>query len=76
MDWTPANGGPYPDFNGLLTVHYADGGLAELQLSGKYAPPLGPVGKGFDLVLGQRIAANSCRNLLKDLGRRIEELCP
>jgi hypothetical protein len=76
VDWTPANGGPSPDFNGLLMVHYAYGGLAELQLSGKFAPPLGAPAKDFDLELGQRIAANSCRSLLKELGHRIEDAVP
>lgn len=76
VDWTPANGGAYPDFTGILAVHYAAGGLAELQLSGKYAPPLGAVGKGFDLALGQRIASNSCKHLLEELGHRIQERCP
>lgn len=76
IDWKPENGGPYPDFNGSLSLCYSSGGAAELQLSGKYAPPLGTVGRGFDLVLGQRIASNSCRNLLKELGHRIEERCP
>lgn len=76
VDWTPANGGAYPDFNGLLALRSAPDGLAELELSGKYAPPLGAIGKGFDLALGQRIAANSCKNLLEELGHRIQERCP
>lgn len=73
IHWEPENGGPFPQFRGWLSVQYADGDVAQLEIRGDYAPPLGIVGKGFDLVLGQRIAAQTCKNLLAEIGELVEE---
>lgn len=70
--WTPEHGGPFPDFRGYLSVQYASDGRAQLEIRGEYAPPLGALGKGFDLIAGQRIASLTCRNLLADFAARIE----
>lgn len=71
--WTPEEGGPYPDFEGELTVRadetYND---AILELRGTYTPPLGLAGKAFDAVAGFRIAAKTTRGLLASLGGRME----
>lgn len=75
IHWIPENGGPFPEFNGLLALRYTSGGPAELEISGEYLPPLGAFGKGFDLVLGQRIASQTCRNLLAEIAGRIEQAC-
>jgi len=73
IHWEPENGGPFPEFSGWLSVQYASGGFAQLEVRGEYAPPLGAVGKGFDLMLGQRIAAQTCKNLLGDIAGLVQD---
>ncbi len=74
VHWTPEGGGPYPDFDGELTVR-ADESYrrAVLELRGEYKPPLGPFGQAFDLVLGAKIAARTARALLEEIARVMEE---
>jgi hypothetical protein len=71
--WTPESAGPYPDFAGEITVRadedYHD---AVMEISGDYAPPLGAVGKAFDLVLGGKIASATSRSLLHRIGGAME----
>jgi hypothetical protein len=71
--WTPEEGGPYPDFEGELTVR-ADETYegAILELRGTYTPPLGLVGKAFDVVAGSRIASATTRGLLGSLASQME----
>jgi len=72
--WTPQNGGPYPDFAGEITVR-ADESYrgAVLELTGDYAPPFGPVGRAFDMVLGTKIAASTARSLLRRIADTMEQ---
>jgi hypothetical protein len=74
VHWTPEDGGPYPDFDGALTVR-ADESYrrAILELRGEYRPPLGTFGQAFDLVLGARIAAGTARGLLNEIGAVMED---
>ncbi len=73
LHWEPA-GGLYPVFDGTLTVR-ADESYASavLELQGTYNPPLGAAGAAFDAMIGQRIAAETARELLRTLGTTIEE---
>lgn len=73
VHWTPEGGGPYPDFDGELTVR-ADESYrrAVLELRGEYKPPLGTFGQAFDLVVGAKIAAGTARTLLKEIARAME----
>lgn len=69
IHWTPEGGGPYPDFDGELTVRADDDYTnCVLELVGEYKPPGGMLGKSFDLVAGSRIAALTARALLERLG--------
>ncbi len=70
--WTPENGGPFPDFSGRLSVQYVDDGCVQLEIRGEYTPPFGAIGQGFDLTVGQRIAARTCKNLLVEIAERID----
>ena len=71
--WTPHEGGPYPDFDGTLTVRAdEDFNSCILELQGNYEPPLGFVGAAFDAVLGSRIASATAREFLRRIGRDIE----
>lgn len=69
VHWTPDGGGPYPDFDGELTVRAdEDYPSCVLELAGEYRPPGGALGEAFDYVLGARIAALTGQTLLKRLG--------
>lgn len=74
VHWTPEGGGPYPDFDGELTVR-ADESYrrAILELRGEYKPPLGAFGQAFDLVVGAKIAAGTARALLQEIAQTMEE---
>lgn len=73
VHWTPKDGGPYPDFDGELTVRadydYSD---AILELTGDYRPPGGAIGAAFDRTLGARIASSTATKLLAEIGARLE----
>jgi len=72
VTWKPQGGGPYPSFAGTLTVRAdEDWNVAALELTGSYEPPMGIVGKAFDLLLGARLATTTAEALLRDLGGRI-----
>ena len=73
VHWTPEGGGPYPDFNGEVTVR-ADESYRRsiLELRGEYLPPLGAVGRAFDLVAGSKIAAATARVLLGNIAAEME----
>jgi len=68
VQWSPAGGGPFPMFEGSLTISEdEDYGTCVLTLSGEYDPPLGVVGKGFDAIVGRRIAIATARRLLEQI---------
>jgi len=73
LHWEAVSG-LYPIFDGTLTVR-ADESYASavLELHGTYNPPLGVAGAAFDAMIGQRIAAETARELLRQLGTTIEE---
>jgi hypothetical protein len=49
----------------------------QLELEGKYAPPLGVVGKAVDAVIGHRIAQASMHRFIQEVAARLrEELAP
>ncbi len=73
IHWTPKGGGPYPDFDGELTVRADETySSAILELRGTYRPPAGPLGAAFDHVVGQRIATATAQALLGELARGME----
>ena len=68
IHWKP-QAGPYPEFDGELTVR-ADETYesARLELTGSYRPPGGALGAAFDWAAGSRIASATARALLARLG--------
>jgi hypothetical protein len=68
IHWRP-QAGPYPEFDGQLTVR-ADETYesARLELTGSYRPPGGALGAAFDWAAGSRIASATARALLARLG--------
>jgi hypothetical protein len=75
VHWEAESGGPYPVYDGELSIGAdEDYDAFWLVLDGTYAPPGGPAGKVFDVVIGQRIAAASARGLLSEIRAEIEVL--
>jgi hypothetical protein len=73
VHWEPSPPGPYPVFDGTLTVRSAeDYDSAILELSGRYEPPLGSLGKIFDAAIGHHLAQATARDLLAAIGDRME----
>jgi hypothetical protein len=73
VHWTPEGGGPYPDFDGELTVRAdEDYTSSVLELSGEYTPPGGALGQAFDYVVGSRIATITAQTLLARLREEFE----
>ncbi len=72
LNWKP-EAGPYPEFDGELTVR-ADETYesALLELRGSYRPPGGALGAAFDWAAGSRIATATARELLARLGNDME----
>lgn len=63
--WRPGWRG-FPAFGATLTVRPA-GEDTDLVLEGSYEPPLGIIGRLFDRVVGQRLAARTMDALLAEL---------
>lgn len=65
VHWSAEGGGPFPVFDGVLTVGGdEDYNAFWLTLEGVYVPPGGVVGQVFDAVIGRRIAEATARGLL------------
>ncbi|MBC5828642.1 MAG: hypothetical protein GIW98_00430 [Candidatus Eremiobacteraeota bacterium] len=74
IHWTPEGGGPYPDFDGELTVRADENYRTSiLELTGHYQPPMGVAGAIFDAVAGSHIAKVTAQELLKSIGDAMEE---
>lgn len=72
VHWCPENARPFPVFDGSISVHGEQDGSAQLEISGDYVPPAGVLSIGFDLTIGQRIASETCKNLLREIAKQIE----
>ena len=72
FSWRPKGGGPYPTFEGNLTLTELTALTSQLTLSGEYGPPGGLAGAAFDAILGHRLASASLRALLATLKSAIE----
>jgi hypothetical protein len=71
--WAPENGGPYPDFEGELTIRAdEDYDTSILELRGSYTAPMGALGQAFDFVAGSRIASETLRGLLASIALAME----
>ena len=75
VSWKDATDGPYPQFDGTITVASDDDyGSFWLVLEGEYAPPGGLGGKLFDAVIGKRIAETTAGGLLAEIKDETERL--
>jgi hypothetical protein len=71
--WAPRGGGAFPTFLGRLRADPVDDTHAVLVLEGRYAAPGGTLGRLFDVVAGNRIAAATLRQLLETVRAAVEE---
>ena len=69
VSWAPKDGGPYPTFNGTLSVAEDAPGWSRLEIDGTYSPPFGIAGAAFDAAIGHRIAQGTATELLAELKR-------
>lgn len=66
LHWESADGGPFPVFDGTLTVAEDETyETCRLILEGSYTPPGSVAGSVFDAVLGSRIADATAKELLE-----------
>jgi hypothetical protein len=73
VHWAAESGGPFPVFDGELSVGSdEDYNAFWLVLNGVYAPPGGIAGQLFDAVIGRRIADGTARGLLEEMRVAIE----
>ena len=73
VHWEAEGGGPYPVFDGILSIGAdEDYSAFSLDLDGGYEPPMGLAGKTFDLVVGHRVAEETVRVLLAQIQHDIE----
>jgi hypothetical protein len=72
VEWAPEVPGPFPLFGGELFVEGDNYETFVLSLAGDYTPPLGLLGKGFDALVGKRIADATASNLLERIKSFVE----
>lgn len=61
-----------PDLKGHLRFR-PHGVATRLVLDAMYEPPLGAFGRALDSLAGQRVAIATCRDLLDQIGRALED---
>src|SRR5689334_2296138 len=72
VHWKP-QAGPYPEFDGELTVRADETYESSLlELKGSYRPPGGALGAAFDWAVGGRIASGTAQALLERIGAELE----
>ncbi len=62
----------FPTLRGELVTAPGARDNTKLTLTGEYRPPLGLVGRLLDRVIGFRIAQDTLRHFLDDVGRQLE----
>ena len=68
IHWEAERTGPYPGFDGELSVEAdVDYNAFWFVLDGSYEPPGGVAGKLFDAAIGRRIAESTARGLLSEM---------
>jgi len=63
----------YPTFHGVLALEPVGAHACELQLKGKYAVPLGPLGRAIDATLFRGAAVASLQRFVDDVAFRVAE---
>lgn len=69
LSWSPKDGGPFPTFEGTLSIAEDAVGWSRIEIDGSYRPPFGLVGLAFDAAIGHRIAQATATELLAEIKR-------
>lgn len=73
VDWYPADGGPFPRFQGTLAFsEHPEGEGSVLVIDGNYDMPAGFASEAFDVGIGYRIAQATARDLLVRVRDHVE----
>jgi hypothetical protein len=73
LRWEPVDGGPFPTFEGTLSLEAdADYEGCAIVLRGSYDPPLGVAGRTFDAAVGRQFARATARELIERIRDFIE----
>jgi hypothetical protein len=74
LSWTAAKrAGLFPAMEATLSAYALSSGETQLDLQGRYTPPLGPVGVALDAVVGHRIAQASVLRFVQDVAKRLSD---
>src|SRR5258708_23071586 len=75
LTWTAArNAGLFPAMSATLAVYPLSAGEVQLDLHGRYRPPLGAVGAAVDAIVGHRIATASVLRFVQDVARALNDV--
>lgn len=73
--WSPAGGGPFPDFTGTMIVWSEDDPAAGfIELTGEYEPPGTVLGEAFDAAIGHLIAERTAKHFLERVADGVSAL--
>lgn len=74
LEWEAArNPRLFPLMTGVLAIYRLTATETQLDFSGQYEPPLGPLGRGLDAVALHRVAEASVHRFLQDVGQHLRE---
>jgi len=72
--WTAAERAAlFPSMEAILVARPLSSGETQLELQGRYQPPLGPVGVLLDALVGHRIAEASVQRFVQDVAKRLND---
>jgi hypothetical protein len=72
LTWAAAqNAGLFPSMRATLSVYPLSSTETQLDLEGRYEPPLGLVGTALDALIGHRVAEASVRRFVQDIAARL-----
>ncbi len=63
----------FPSMEGELVVYPTASGETQVELSGRYTPPMGRFGEAFDAVIGHKLAKDSVQGFVEDIARLLRE---
>lgn len=72
LRWEAPSRFPLPVMHGLITVR-PRAPVTELHMEGTYVPPLGPLGKVFDRIIGCHLAQRTMNGFLDELRDFVQE---
>jgi hypothetical protein len=74
LAWTAARGaGLFPAMDATLSAYALSSNETQLDLQGRYRPPLGVVGDALDAALGQRVAQAAVLRFVEDVCARLRK---